>query len=100
MSLDILPSQLDGDPVDNNVNERQDYSKTFAFENFSIIADPYIYEHSDIDVEVDLNRISESLDYFTLFEFSAKWDPVPAMMTQNHVSSIPRSEERRVGKYG
>ena len=88
-SLDIVPSQLDGDPVDNNVNERLDYSKTFAFENFSIIADPYIYEHSDIDVEVDLNRISESLDYFTLFEFSAKWDPVPAMMTQNHVSSIP-----------
>jgi len=41
-----------------------------------------------IDIEVDLDRISESLDFFTLFEFSAKWDPVPAMLTQNHVSSI------------
>src|SRR5690625_7813966 len=46
-SLDIVPSQLDGDPVDNNVNERLDYSKTFAFENFSIIADPYIYRSEE-----------------------------------------------------
>ncbi|MEX1062982.1 MAG: asparagine synthetase B, partial [Balneolaceae bacterium] len=42
----------------------------------------------DIDIEVDPERLSESLDYFTLFDFSAKWDPVPAMLTQNHVSSI------------
>ncbi len=86
--LDIVPTQLDGDPIDPNVNERLDFSQTFAFENFEVITDPYIYEHATIDIEVDLSRISESLDYFTLFEFSAKWDPVPTMLTQNHVNSI------------
>ncbi|TVQ67921.1 MAG: asparagine synthetase B [Balneolaceae bacterium] len=86
--LDIVPSEIDGDPVDPNVNQRLNFSNTFAFENFEVITDPYIYEHATIDIEVDLDRISESLDFFTLFEFSAKWDPVPAMLTQNHVSSI------------
>jgi hypothetical protein len=86
--LDIVPTPLDGDPVDPNVNERLNFNNTFAFTNFEVNTDPYIYEHADIDIEVDLNRISESLDYFTLFEFSAKWDPVPTMLTQNHVSSI------------
>ncbi|MCC5905782.1 MAG: asparagine synthetase B [Balneolaceae bacterium] len=86
--LDIVPTPLDGDPIDPNANQRLNYSNTFAFENFEVETDPYIYEHADIDIEVDLNRISESLDYFTLFEFSAKWDPVPTMLTQNHVSSI------------
>lgn len=87
--LDIVPTELDGDPVDPNANERLDYNNTFAFENFRVETNPYAYVHDNIDVEVDLNRISESLDYFTLFDFSAKWDPVPAMLTQNHVSSIP-----------
>ena len=86
--LDIVPTPLDGDPVDPNVNERLNFNNTFAFENFTVNTDPYIYEHADIDIEVDLNRISESLDYFTLFEFSAKWDPVPTMLTQNHVNSL------------
>lgn len=87
--LDIVPSELDGDPMDPNVNDRLDYSNTFAFHNFRVSTDAYKYEHDDIDAEVNLNRISESLDYFTLFDFSAKWDPVPTMLTQNHVSSIP-----------
>lgn len=86
--LDIVPNQIDGDPVDANVNELLNFDHTFAFENFSVITDPYIYEHSNIDVEVDIDRISESLDYFTLFDFSAKWDPVPTMLTQNHVNSL------------
>jgi hypothetical protein len=85
---DIVPEQFDGDPVDRNVNENLDYSNTFAFENFSVNTDPYIYQHGDIDIEVNLDRIRESLDFFTLFDFSAKWDPVPTMLTQNHVSSI------------
>lgn len=87
--LDIIPTEIDGDPVDANVNNRLNYNNTLAFDSFNVITDPYIYQHDNIDVEVDLNRISESLDYFSLFEFSAKWDPVPAMLTQNHVSSIP-----------
>lgn len=87
-NLDALPTPMDGDPIDPNVNENLNYENTFAFEDFEMITDPYIYEHSDIDIEVDLNRISESLDYFTLFDFSAKWDPVPTMLTQNHVNSL------------
>lgn len=87
--VDIVPSEIDGDPVDPNVQKRLDYASTFAFHNFSVSTDPYKYEHDNIDVDVDLNRISESLDYFTLFDFSAKWDPVPTMLTQNHVNSIP-----------
>jgi len=86
--LDIVPTPLDGDPVDPNVNERLNFENTFAFENFEVVTDPYIYEHATIDIEVNLDQISESLDYFTLFEFSAKWDPVPTMLTQNHVNSI------------
>lgn len=86
--LDIIPNELDGDPVDPNVNDLLNFGNTFAFRDFSVITDPYIYEHSNIDVEVDIDRISESLDYFTLFNFSAKWDPVPTMLTQNHVNSI------------
>lgn len=87
--LDIVPTPMDGDPIDPDVNSRLNFSNTLAFENFEVVTDPSVYKHSSIDVEVNLNRISESLDYFTLFDFSAKWDPVPAMLTQNHVSSIP-----------
>ncbi|REL37923.1 asparagine synthetase B [Rhodohalobacter sp. SW132] len=87
--LDIVPAEIDGDPIDPNVNDRLDYSNTFAFHNFQVETDAYVYSHDNIDVEVNLNSISESLDYFTLFDFSAKWDPVPTMLTQNHVSSIP-----------
>lgn len=86
--LNIVPPEIDGSPLSPDINERLNFSNTFAFENFELFNDPYLYEHSSIDIEVDLNRISESLDYFTLFDFSAKWDPVPAMLTQNHVSSI------------
>jgi hypothetical protein len=86
--VDIVPEQFDGDPVDRNANDMLDFSNTFAFENFSVNTDPYIYQHDNIDIEVNLDRVSESLDFFTLFEFSAKWDPVPTMLTQNHVSSI------------
>lgn len=87
-NADIAPTQFDGDPVDPSATEKLDFSNTLAFENFSPIINPFEYEHSDIDVDIDINRISESLDYFTLFDFSAKWDPVPTMLTQNHVSSI------------
>jgi hypothetical protein len=86
--LNIVPPEIDGTPLSPDINNRLDFTNTFAFENFELINDPYIYEHATIDIEVDLNRISESLDYFTLFDFSAKWDPVPTMLTQNHVSSI------------
>jgi hypothetical protein len=66
---DIVPEQFDGDPVDRNANEMLDYSNTFAFENFVVNTDPYIYQHGNIDIEVNLDRVSESLDFFTLFDF-------------------------------
>ncbi|MGK7371703.1 MAG: hypothetical protein ACNS64_15935 [Candidatus Halalkalibacterium sp. M3_1C_030] len=86
--VDIAPAQFDGDPIDPNAQQNLDYSKTLAFTDFSISKDPAEYEHADIDVPVQINEVDQSLDFFTLFEFSAKWDPVPTMLTQNHVSSI------------
>lgn len=86
--VDIAPEQFDGDPADPNAQEKLDYSKTFAFEDFSVKLNPAEYEHADIDVPQSLNEVDQSLDFFTLFEFSAKWDPVPTMLTQNHVSSV------------
>jgi len=86
--LDIAPTPFDGDPADSDVNSQLDFSKTLAFQNFSLVMDPAEYEHADIDVPVDLRNVDQSIDYFTLFDFSAKWDPVPSMLTQNHVSSV------------
>jgi hypothetical protein len=85
---DIVPQQFDGDPMDPDAQQRLDFSQTLAFQNFTIYADPMRYEHADIDVPVELGAVDQMLDFFTLFEFSAKWDPVPTMLTQNHVSSV------------
>jgi len=86
--VDIAATQFDNDPVDPNAQEKLDFSKTLAFENFTLSMNPYEYEHADIDVPVRESDVGQSLDFFTLFEFSAKWDPVPTMLTQNHVNSI------------
>lgn len=86
--VDIVPQQFDGDPPDPNAREKLDFSQTLAFENFDITLDPAEYRHGTIDVPVRIGQLDEALDYFTLFEFSAKWDPVPTMLTQNHVSSV------------
>lgn len=85
---DIVPAQFDGDPADPDAQQKLDFSKTLAFRDFTLITDPSEYEHANIDVPVQLNQVDQKLDFFTLFEFSAKWDPVPTMLTQNHVSSI------------
>lgn len=86
--VDIAPTQFDGDPMDPNAQENLNFQNTLAFTDFVLSTDPAEYEHADIDVPVQLDEVDETLDYFTLFEFSAKWDPVPSMLTQNHVSSI------------
>ena len=86
--VDIAPTPFDGDPMDPNAQQKLDYSNTLAFTDFTISKDPAEYEFSDIDVPVQINQVDQSVDFFTLFEFSAKWDPVPTMLTQNHVSSI------------
>lgn len=86
--VDIVPAEFDGDPADPNANERLDFSHTLAFENFTINLNPAEYKHGDIDVPVRLGELDQSMDFFTLFDFSAKWDPVPSMLTQNHVSAV------------
>ncbi|MDZ7314534.1 MAG: asparagine synthetase B [candidate division KSB1 bacterium] len=88
--VDIVESVFDGDPPDANAAQKLDYSKCLAFENFRIETNPLIYEYSDIDIPPSYApalRGAEA-DYFTLFEFSAKYDPVPTMLTQNHVNAV------------
>lgn len=85
--IDICEPMFDGDPADKNANEKLDFSRTFAFQNFHIIEDPYQYEFSDIDA-TETRKVSRENDYFTLFEFSAKWDPIPTMLCQNHKNLI------------
>lgn len=87
MKVDICETMFDGDPADPNANTKLDFSETFAFENFQLIMDPYIYEYSTIDVS-PYEIGNQDYDYFTLFEFSAKYDPVPTMLTQCHVNVI------------
>lgn len=88
--VDIADVPFDGDPVEPNAQTKLDYSMTFAFENFTIETNPLIYEYSDIDIPPSYAPVSRGAegDYFTLFEFSAKYDPVPTMLTQNHVAAI------------
>lgn len=88
-STDIVPSEYDGDPVDPDAMEKLDYTEAFAFHNFRPIFNPTEYEHSDIDTGLPPPQMRDpAVDYFTLFDFSAKWDPVPTMLTQNHVATI------------
>ncbi len=86
---DIVPAEYDGDPVDPDAINKLDYSATLAFQDFTPSFNAAEYEHSDIDAGPPPQQLQNPvLDYFTLFEFSAKWDPIPTMLTQNHVSTV------------
>ncbi len=85
--LDIVDVMFDGDGAQHDANNHLNYENTFAFKDFSIVLNPYEYEISNIDVSTT-RRVSINEDFFTLFEFSAKWDPVPTMLTQNHEQII------------
>ena len=82
--IDICDRMYDGDPADANANQKLDYSKTFAFDNFKLRMNPLEYEFSDIDVNPLSRGLSKQTDVFSLFEFSAKWDPIPTILTQDH----------------
>jgi hypothetical protein len=82
-NIDICDVMFDGDGADPHSNENLNYHNCFAFTNFSIVTNPYEYEISNIDVTTT-RKVSMTNDFFTLFDFSAKWDPVPTMLTQNH----------------
>ncbi len=86
--VDIVNEIFDGDPSDPSCQAKLDYSKTFCFTGFRVIPNPLVYEYSDIDTSPRAARRGIANDYFTLFEFSAKHDPIPTMLTQNHVSVI------------
>lgn len=85
--VDVCESMFDGDGADPHCNEHLDFSQTFAFRNFQLSQNPYEYEYSNIDATTT-RKVNENEDYFTLFEFSAKWDPIPTMLCQNHTSLI------------
>ena len=87
---DICDTVFDGDPIDSNYQNKLDFPSCFAFKDFKLYTNPMVYEYSDIDV-TPLDRTiprSGQDDYFSLFEFSAKYDPVPTMLTQNHVAIV------------
>jgi len=84
---DICATVFDGDPIDPGFQSKLDYSKCFAFRDFQVLTDPNIYEHSSIDNNLSRNVPMEQ-DYFNLFDFSAKWDPVPTMLTQCHTRTV------------
>jgi hypothetical protein len=90
VGVDIVDVPFDGDPPEPNAEAKLDYSRTFAFEKFKLVPNPMIYSFSDIDTSPENGLEVEKLrnSYFTLFEFAAKYDPVPTMLTQNHVSVV------------
>jgi len=85
--IDICQHMFDGDQIDNDINEKLDYTKTLAFKNFNLIKNPNQYEFSSIDA-TQSRKIKTNVDFFTLFDFSAKWDPIPTMLCQNHMQVI------------
>ena len=87
-NTDICEYMFDGDGRNTNAQSELDFSKSIAFKDFQLINDPNVYEFSDIDVSRG-RKVAKSQDFFTLFEFSAKWDPVPTMLCQNHSQIIP-----------
>ena len=89
-NVDIVPRQFDYDPVDPGAQSKLDYSKTYAFENFTVTLDPMLYRHSDIDTYPDrqIRFMRAEDDFFFLFDFAAKLDPVPTMLVQCHTNTV------------
>ncbi len=86
--VDICEPMFDGDPSDANYQRKLDYSKTFAFTNFTLERNPLRYEFSTIDMTNKRSEVPRESDYFTLMDFSAKWDPIPTMLCQNHTALV------------
>ena len=86
--VDICEMMFDGDPSEIDYQNKIDYNKTFAFKDFTLIRNPVEYEFSSIDMTRKRSTIKRTSDYFSLQEFSAKWDPIPTMLCQNHTQLI------------
>jgi hypothetical protein len=86
--IDICDTVYDGDPPDPDAQRRLDSSRCLAFQGFTLIIDPLVYEFSNLDTSDYAMARGPTADYFTLFEFSAKYDPIPTMLTQCHVGVV------------
>ena len=86
--IDICDVMFDGDAADPQAQQKLNYENTFAFKDFRLNMNPYEYEFSDIDATISRGIDRPEDDFFTLFEFSAKWDPVPSMLCQNHTNLV------------
>lgn len=87
-NVDIVESVFDGDPSDPQSQQKLDFESGFAFKDYKLDKDPNVYEFSDIDGTDDHGKINQLNDFFTLFDFSAKWDIIPTILTQNHTQVI------------
>ncbi|WP_022824870.1 hypothetical protein [Hymenobacter norwichensis] len=88
LGVDMVESMYDGDPADPAAQSKLNYNRTLAFKDFQLVRDPYQYEFSSIDMDQRERGVYEDNDYFQLFTFSAKYDPVPTMLTQDHEKTI------------
>ncbi len=85
--VDICETMFDGDPSEPNYQSKIDYNKTFAFTDFILERNPMVYEFSSIDMTTK-RKIRKEVDYFSLMDYSAKWDPIPCMLVQNHTALV------------
>ena len=85
--IDICETMFDGDPSEPSYQSKIDYNKTFAFKDYILERSPMVYEFSSIDM-TSKRKINKEIDYFTLMDYSAKWDPIPTMLVQNHTSLV------------
>jgi len=86
--VDIAEVMFDGDPSEINYQDKIDFKKTFAFKDFELVRNPELYEFSSIDMTRKRSEIKRTSDYFSLKEYSAKWDPIPTMLCQNHTTLV------------
>jgi len=86
--VDICESMFDGDPSEIGYQDKLDFNKTLAFKDFTLIRNPEEYEFSSIDMTRKRMQIKRTSDYFSLKEYSAKWDPIPTMLCQNHTQLV------------
>jgi len=86
--VDICETMFDGDPSEIDYQSKIDYKKTLAFKDFKLVRNPVEYEFSSIDMTRKRSKIKRTSDYFSLQEYSAKWDPIPTMLCQNHTQLV------------
>jgi len=88
LGIDMVESMYDGDPADPAAQSKLNFNRTLAFKDFTLERNPIQYEYSNIDMQPYERGVYEDNDYFQLFTFSAKYDPVPTMLTQDHEKTI------------